>query len=167
MQNRFNISENGTGSYRVLTILRWVMVLIFIPFGRHKFVPQYEHGISIYVSNSPIVSWLSVFGERWQSYIIGTIELTTALLLVLGSFIPLLSPLGPLMGMCTFFITFSFLFSTPGVATWSLSSDPIVWDLMGQFLFKDAALFSICLVLFLTSLPDDVVTLRAVSAFKP
>ena len=70
------------------------------------------------------------------------------------------------MGMCTFFIIFSFLFSTPGVATWSLSSDPIVWDLMGQFLFKDAALFSICLVLFLTSLPDGVLTLRAVSISK-
>ena len=60
------------------------MVLIFILFNRHKFVSQYEHGISIYISNSPIVSWLSIFGNKWQSYIIGTIELTTVLLLVLG-----------------------------------------------------------------------------------
>ena len=164
MQNRFDISENGTGSYRVLAILRWVMVLIFIPFGRHKFVPQYEHGISIYVMNSPIVSWLSIFGERWESYIIGTIEFTTDFLLVLGCFISMLSPFGLLMGMCTSLITFSFLFSTPGVATWSLSSDPIVWNLMGQFLFKDIAIFSICLVLFLTSLPDDLLALRAGSA---
>jgi uncharacterized membrane protein YkgB len=74
-----------------------VMVLIFIPFGRHKFVPQYEHGISIYISNSPIVSWLSIFGERWASNIIGTIELTTAFLLIVGYLIPVLSLNHPLI----------------------------------------------------------------------
>ena len=35
----FNVSEKGYGSYRLLGILRWVMVLIFISFGIQKFTP--------------------------------------------------------------------------------------------------------------------------------
>ena len=58
----FNVSERGAGSYWVLGILRWVMVLIFISFGIQKFTPQSAHGIALYISNSPFVSWLSVFG---------------------------------------------------------------------------------------------------------
>lgn len=36
----FNVAENGTGSYRPLAILRWVMVVIFVSFGMQKFTPQ-------------------------------------------------------------------------------------------------------------------------------
>jgi len=35
----FNVSEKGHGSYWLLGILRWVMVLIFISFGIQKFTP--------------------------------------------------------------------------------------------------------------------------------
>jgi uncharacterized membrane protein YphA (DoxX/SURF4 family) len=37
MLKQFNIAERGAGSYWVLGILRWVMVLIFISFGIQKF----------------------------------------------------------------------------------------------------------------------------------
>ena len=76
-----NVSEKGRGSYWVLGILRWVMVLIFISFGIQKFTPQSAHGIALYISNSPFVSWLSVFGIRGEAYLLGIIELTTAALL--------------------------------------------------------------------------------------
>jgi len=36
----FNVSEKGHGSYWLLGILRWVMVLIFISFGIQKFTPE-------------------------------------------------------------------------------------------------------------------------------
>ena len=58
----FNVAEKGHGSYWLLGILRWVMVLIFISFGIQKFTPQSADGIAIYISNSPFVSWLSIFG---------------------------------------------------------------------------------------------------------
>jgi uncharacterized membrane protein YkgB len=157
----FNVSEQGQGSYWPLGILRWVMVLIFISFGIQKFTPQSAHGIALYISNSPFVSWLSIFGIRGEADLLGMIELTTAALLVAGAFIPMLSALGSLMGIGTFAITWSFFFSTPGVVKWSLTTDPIAWNLTGEFLYKDIVLLCVCVVLFLASLPRGVVPHRS------
>jgi hypothetical protein len=74
----FNVSEKGHGSYWLLGILRWVMVLIFILFGIQKFTPQSADSIALYISNSPFVSWLFIFGIRGEAYLLGAIELTTA-----------------------------------------------------------------------------------------
>jgi uncharacterized membrane protein YkgB len=160
MLKEFNIAERGAGSYRLLAILRWVMVLIFISFGIQKFTPQSAQGIAVYISHSPFVSWLSVFGIRGEAYVLGVIELTTAALLAAGAFVPLLSAIGSLMGVGTFMITWSFFFTTPGVVKWSLSTDPIAWNLAGEFLYKDIVLLCVCLVLFLASLPKKLVPLR-------
>jgi uncharacterized membrane protein YkgB len=157
----FNVSEKGHGSYWLLGILRWVMVLIFVSFGIQKFTPQSADGIALYISNSPFVSWLSIFGNRGEAYLLGIIELTTAALLAAGAFIPILSALGSLMGIGTFAITWSFFFSTPGVVKWSVSTDPIAWNLTGEFLYKDVVLLYVCIVLFLASLPKNVVPLRS------
>jgi uncharacterized membrane protein YkgB len=161
MINDFNVSEKGHGSYWLLGILRWVMFLIFISFGIQKFTLQSADGIALYISNSPLVSWLSIFGIRGEAYLLGTIELTTGGLLAAGAFIPILSALGSLMGIGTFAITWSFFFTTPGVVKWSLSADPIAWNLAGEFLFKDLVLLGVCIVLFLASLPRKVVPLRS------
>ena len=161
MINDFNVSEKGHGSYWLLGILRWVMFLIFISFGIQKFTLQSADGIALYISNSPLVSWLSIFGIRGEAYLLGTIELTTGGLLAAGAFIPILSALGSLMGIGTFAITWSFFFTTPGVVKWSLSADPIAWNLAGEFLFKDLVLLGVCIVLFLASLPKKVVPLRS------
>ncbi|HEY1941095.1 MAG TPA: DUF417 family protein [Roseiarcus sp.] len=149
----FKISERGAGSYWPLAILRWVMVLIFLTFGIQKFTPQSAEGIAQYINNSPFVWWLSVFGVRGEAYLLGVVELTTAVLFVAGAFNPFLSALAALMGAGTFLITWSFFFTTPGVVEWSFSSDPIAWNLTGEFLFKDIVLLSVCVVLFLASLP--------------
>ena len=157
----FHVSEKGPGSYWLLGILRWVMVLIFVSFGIQKFTPQSAEGIALYISNSPFVSWLSIFGIRGEAYLLGIVELTTAALLAAGAFIPILSALGSLMGIGTFAITWSFFFTTPGVVKWSLSTDPIAWNLTGEFLYKDVVLLCVCIVLFLASLPKKVVPLRS------
>ncbi|HEY1239539.1 MAG TPA: DUF417 family protein [Bryobacteraceae bacterium] len=160
MPSDFNIAEKGSGSYWLLAILRWAMVLIFISFGIQKFTPQSAQGIAIYISNSPFVSWLGIFGIRGEAYLLGVVELITATLLVAGAFVPVLSALGSLMGVMTFGITWSFFFTTPGVVTWSLSTDPIAWNLTGEFLYKDIVLLCVCLVLLLASLPKTIVPLR-------
>jgi uncharacterized membrane protein YkgB len=162
MMKGFNVSEKGHGSYWPLGVLRWVMVVIFVSFGIQKFTPQSAHGIAFYISNSPFVWWLSIFGIRGEADLLGTIELTTAALLAAGAFIPLLSAFGSFMGIATFAITWSFFFSTPGVVKWSVSADPIAWNLTGEFLFKDIVLLCVCIVLFLASLPTKVVSLRSV-----
>jgi len=148
----FKIAEHGAGPYAMLAILRWVMVLVFVTFGIQKFTPQSAHGIALYITNGPFIAWLSVFGERGEANLLGVVELCTAALLVAGALSPLLSALGSLAGIVTFLITWSFFFTTPGVVKWSFSTDPIAWNLTGEFLFKDIVLLCVCVVLFVASL---------------
>ena len=155
MRGYCKIAERSTGSYRLLAILRWVMVLTFLAFGIQKFTPQSADGIVQYISNSPFVWWLSVLGVRGEAYLLGVVELSTAVLFAAGAFSPFISALGSLMGVATFLVTWSFFFTTPGVVKWSLSSDPIAWNLTGEFLFKDVVLLSVCVVLFLASLSQN------------
>ncbi|MGL9617818.1 DUF417 family protein [Bradyrhizobium sp. U531] len=153
MSISFNVAEKGSGSYRPLAILRWVMVVIFISFGMQKFTLQSAQGIAQFITNSPFVSWLSLFGLRGEAYLLGIVEFAIAGLLAAGAFSPMLSALGSLMGIVTFAVTWSFFFTTPGVVKWSLSTDPMAWNLAGEFLFKDIVLLCVCAVLFLASLP--------------
>jgi uncharacterized membrane protein YkgB len=153
MNTSFNIAEKGAGSYRLLAILRWVMVVIFVSFGMQKFTPQSAQGIVQFISNSPFISWLSVLGVRGEAYFLGVAELGIAALLAAGAFTPILSAIGSLLGVVTFAITWSFFFTTPGVVKWSLSADPMAWNLTGEFIFKDIVLLCVCTVLLLASLP--------------
>jgi uncharacterized membrane protein YkgB len=160
MNSWFNVAEAGDGSYRLLAILRWVMVVIFISFGMQKFTLQSAQGIVQFISNSPFISWLSIFGLRGEAYLLGVVEFIIAALLAAGAFSPLLSAVGSLMGIATFAVTWSFFFTTPGVVRWSISTDPIAWNLTGEFIFKDIVLLCVRAVLFLASLPRSVVPLR-------
>jgi uncharacterized membrane protein YkgB len=160
MQASFNVAENGGGSYRFLAILRWVMVVIFVSFGMQKFTLQSAQGIAQFISNSPFVSWLSLFGLRGEAYVLGVVEFAIAALLAAGAFSPILSALGSLLGVITFAVTWSFFFTTPGVVKWSLSTDPIAWNLTGEFLFKDIVLLCVCVVLLRASLPRSVARSR-------
>jgi len=157
MWKQFKVAERGDGSYRMLAILRWVMVLVFVAFGIQKFTPQSAHGIVQYISNSPFIGWLSVFGLRGEAYVLGVAELAIAALLAGGAINPLLSAIGSLASMITFLVTWSFFFTTPGVVKWSISTDPIAWNLTGEFLFKDIVLLCVSVVLFLASLPPGMV----------
>src|SRR5882757_2989426 len=161
MKETFNIAESGTGSYRMLGILRWVMVVIFVSFGMQKFTLQSAQGIVPFISNSPFISWLSVFGLRGEAYVLGVAELGIAALLAAGAFSAVLSAIGTLLGMVTFAITWSFFFTTPGVVRWSWSTDPMAWNLTGEFIFKDIVLLCVCMVLFLASLPQSVIPSRS------
>ncbi|KWV51688.1 hypothetical protein AS156_11300 [Bradyrhizobium macuxiense] len=166
MKQSFNIAETGEGSYRPLAILRWVMVVIFVSFGMQKFTLQSAQGIVQFISNSPFISWLSVFGLRGEAYVLGVAELGIAVLLAAGAFSPIVSAIGSLMGVITFAVTWSFFFTTPGVVKWSLSTDPMAWNLTGEFLFKDIVLLCVCLVLLLASLPRPIVGLRTAQAAR-
>src|ERR1043165_3172542 len=114
MDTFFNVAEKGAGSYRLLAVLRWVMVVIFVSFGMQKFTLQSAQGIVQFISNSPFISWLSVFGFRGEAYFVGVAEFGIAALLAAGAFSPILSAVGSLMGVITFALTWPFLFLTPG-----------------------------------------------------
>ena len=114
-----------------------------------------------FISNSPFIWWLSIFGVRGEAYFLGVAELGIAALLAAGAFNPILSAVGSLRGVVTFAITWSFFFTTPGVVKWTWSTDPIAWNLTGEFIFKDIVLLCVCVVLLLASLPETVVRLRS------
>lgn len=152
MTTSFNVAERGFGPYRSLAILRWVMVVIFVSFGMQKFTLQSAQGIEQFIVNSPFVSWLTIFGFRGEAYVLGVTEFIIATLLAAGAFSPILSAAGSLMGVLTFAVTWSFFFTTPGVVKWSWSTEPMAWNLAGEFLFKDIVLLCVCVVLFLASL---------------
>ncbi len=105
MKTPFKVAESGDGSYRMLAILRWVMVVIFVSFGMQKFTLQSAQGIVQFISNSPFISWLSVFGLRGEAYVLGVSELGIAVLLAAGAFSPILSAISSLLGVITFAIT--------------------------------------------------------------
>ena len=161
MRASFNVAESGGGPYRFLALLRWVMVVIFVSFGMQKFTLQSAEGIAQFITNSPFISWLSLLGLRGEAYFLGVTEFVIAALLVAGAFSPILSAVGSLMGVVTFAVTWSFFFTTPGVVKWSWSTDPMAWNLTGEFLFKDIVLLCVCAVLFLASLPRSAAQSQA------
>ena len=152
MAVHFRVAEKANGSYRHLALLRWSMVGIFIWFGIQKFTPYAAEAIAPLIAHSPFISWLSVFGVGGEAKIIGTIELTIAAALIIGSVNPIASALGAAMASGTFLLTFSFVFSTPGITQISPTGFPIISTLLEQFLLKDFALLAACLTLLLGSL---------------
>jgi len=152
MTVHFQVAEMASGSYWHLAFLRWSMVAIFIWFGIQKFTPYAAEAIAPLIANSPFMRWLGMFGERGEAKIIGTIELTTAAVLILGSVIPVASALGAAMACATFLLTTSFVFSTPGITQKSATGFPIISTLLEQFLLKDIALLAASFALLLASL---------------
>ena len=152
MTVHFQVAEMASGSYWHLAFLRWSLVAIFIWFGMQKFTPYAAEAIAPLIANSPFMRWLGVFGERGEAKIIGTIELTTAAVLIIGSMIPIASALGAAMACATFLLTTSFVFSTPGITQKSATGFPIISTLLEQFLLKDIALLAASFALLLASL---------------
>lgn len=152
MTLHFQVAELASGSYWPLAILRWSMVAVFIWFAIQKFTPYAAEAIAPLIASSPFVRWLGVFGVRGEAKIIGTIELTTAALLIIGSVIPWVSALGAAMACGTFLLTSSFVVTTPGTFQKGSPAIPVVATLLGQFLLKDLALLAVCVTLLPASL---------------
>jgi uncharacterized membrane protein YkgB len=152
LQTRFVIAERNVGSMSILAPLRWSLVVIFIWFGFMKFTGYEAHGIAPLIANSPIMSWLhTVFGIEGAARVIGVLELSTAVALIIGAFVPVISALGAAMSTATYLITLSFFISTPGVFEPSLGGFPAISGDIGQFLLKDLVLLAASVTLLLAS----------------
>lgn len=150
---RFQIAERGVGSFKVLALLRWSLVIIFLWFGGMKFTSYEAAGIAPFIENNPIMSWLHIlFGVQGASYVIGVIELSTAAALIVGAFLPVFSALGAAMSAATYLITLTFFLSTPGVAETTAGGFPAISAAPGQFLLKDLVLLAASLCILVSSL---------------
>ena len=144
-----------------LALLRWALVIVFLWFGAMKFTVYEADGIAPFIGHSPIMSWLGMFGTQGQSYFVGVIELSTAVVLILGAFRPLFSALGALMSAATYLITLTFFITTPGVAEPTAGGFPAISAVPGQFLLKDVVLLAASVVLVRASLRPKGVRLSS------
>src|SRR6516165_9195491 len=127
-------------------LVRYGLVVVVGWIGLMKFTAYEAEGISRYVANSPLMSWVYGFmSHRGFSAVLGVVELTVAILIAARPFSPRASAVGSALAVGMFLTTLSFLITTPGVWEPSLGGFPALSALPGQFLIKDLALLGISL----------------------
>lgn len=130
------LSNGGIHGIRftVATVLGWI--------GAMKFTAYEAGAIEGLVASSPLTSWLyQVTSLQGASNIIGTTEIITAILIIVGTKIPKVALLGAIGAILTFFTTSTLLFTAPGWEA-SLGGFPALSVVPGQFLLKDIVLLA-------------------------
>jgi uncharacterized membrane protein YkgB len=112
------------------------MIVMLLWAGSYKLTAPGAEGIIPLVSNSPLISWhFKLFGPYIGSDIIGSTEITAAMLYIAGYFRPKAGVIGGLITTMMFFTTSTMLITTPGTTT---SVHGIRYmSVLGLFLFKD------------------------------
>ena len=127
-------------------LARYGLVVVVGWIGLMKFTAYEAEGISTYVANSPLMSWVYGFmSHRGFSAVLGVVELAIAILIAARPYLPRASALGSALAIGMFLTTLSFLFTTPGVWEPSAGGFPALSGKPGQFLIKDLALLGISL----------------------
>ncbi len=112
-----------------------------------KFTAYEAGAIQGLVASSPFTAWLyAVFDLQTTSNLIGSIEIATALALVLAPLHRNIAIIGTAAATVTFAVTLSFLFSAPGWEQ-SLGGFPALSVVPGQFLLKDVVLLAASIAL--------------------
>ncbi|MGV0786009.1 DUF417 family protein [Mycolicibacterium sp. XJ2] len=150
------IAATGLTSFRASAfaaiVARYGLVIVLAWFGAMKFTYYESHGISLWVSNSPFMSWVYdlISISAWGRFN-GTIELITAVLLAVKPWLPKASALGGVLASLFFIITLSFMFTTPDISEASAGGFPVL-SANGQFIMKDIALLGLSLFLLADSI---------------
>ncbi len=134
---------------------RYSVVLVLLWIGAMKFTAYEATAIEGLVASSPLVSWLyGILSVQATSNLIGTVEILTALALIVGARQRAIAILGSLAAMGTFLVTLSFLFTAPGWEA-SLGGFPALSVVPGQFLLKDVVLLAVSVSLLGKALQQD------------
>ena len=122
-------------------ISRYGIVFMLLLFGIFKFTNTEAQAIKPLVDSSPLLGWMNTFfNTTIISGIIGVAEITAAIGIGLRFVSKRIALYGSLAGSIIFFITLTFIFSTPGM----ISKVEWLW-LPDGFLIKDLALLGFCL----------------------
>jgi len=125
-------------------LARYGLVVVVAWIGLMKFTAYEGEGISGFVANSPLMSWVYGFmSHRGFSAVLGVVELTIAILIATRPFSPRASVVGSALAIGMFLTTLSFLVTTPGVWAADAGGFPALSGAPGQFLIKDLALLGI------------------------
>ena len=128
-----------------LHVARYALVLVLVWIGAMKFTAYEAGAIEPLVANSPLMSWLyAIFSVQATSNLIGVAEIAAGIMIAIRPWSAIACVLGSLMGVATFAITLTFLFSTPGWEA-SLGGFPALSVAPGQFILKDAVLLGVAI----------------------
>ncbi|MBT1445387.1 YkgB family protein [Shewanella sp. JM162201] len=120
--------------YSIVIVLGWI--------GAMKFTGYEAGAIEGLVASSPLTSWLyGILSLQATSNLIGTIEVATALALLLAPLHRSIAIVGAASAALTFAVTSSFLLSAP-ITEPSLGGFPAISVVPGQFLLKDLVLLA-------------------------
>jgi reactive chlorine resistance protein C len=134
---------------RVVALAGVVLPLLLI--GGLKFTQVEVEALKPVIGGTLWLAWMyPVFGEAGASYLLGVVEIATALLLVGSPWSPRAGVVGGALGGLTFLVTTSLLLALP-VWEASLGGFPAL-GAAGQFVIKDIALLGISLVVLGESL---------------
>jgi len=137
--------------YGLVVVIAWIAAL--------KYTGYEAAGIQPLIAHSPLFSWLySIVSVRAFAAVLGSLELTAALLIAIRPLAPRLSAAGSAMAVLLFASTLSFLFTTPGAT--AAGGFPVLSVLPGQFLLKDLVLIGAAL----WTLGDSLGAARRLSA---
>ncbi|MDX2066360.1 MAG: DUF417 family protein [Fimbriimonadaceae bacterium] len=142
----------------LLWVGRFFVILLLFAFGLAKFTAFEAEAIRPLTESSPVFAWATrLMPASVVAGGIGVVQLATASLIALRFASPGAGFVGSLLGITTFTITLSFLFTTPQAMTWA--DGPPKFSDMGNFLLKDFALWGICMASAIES--RRAMTLRA------
>lgn len=127
-----------------MTLLSIALVIVFFVFGVAKFARYEQDAVAGLVMHHPILGLgPKMLGAASFSMLLGTVELFTGVLLLLGLRMPKLGMYGGLLGVFTFVMTLSLF---PFVPYFETGLSQIFLSSIGQFLSKDVVLLAACLV---------------------
>jgi reactive chlorine resistance protein C len=125
-------------------LVRYGLVVVIAWIGALKYTSYEAAGIQPLIAHSPLLSWLyHIFSVHALAAVLGTTEITAALLIALRPAWPRVSAAGSAFAVLLFASTLSFLFTTPGVT--AAGGFPVLSVLPGQFLLKDIVLIGAAL----------------------
>ena len=127
------------------------VVLPLLLIGGLKFTQFEVDALKPLISSAPWLAWMyAAFGEARTSYLLGTAEITTALLLIASRRFPRAGVIGGTLASLIFFVTTSLLFAVP---IWEPAAGGFpALSGAGQFLIKDVTLLGVSLVVVSESL---------------
>jgi uncharacterized membrane protein YkgB len=138
MSSRVEAVGRELARYGLVVVVGWI--------GLMKFTAYEAEGIRLYVTNSPLMSWVYGFmSVRGLSAALGVVEVAVALLIAARPLSPRACALGSALAVGMFLTTLSFIVTTPGVWEPSAGGFPALSGKPGQFLIKDLALLGIAL----------------------
>ncbi|MBL7711626.1 MAG: DUF417 family protein [Chitinophagaceae bacterium] len=115
--------------------------LLLLWIGITKFTPTEAQNIGPLIANSFLLSWMyEFFSLQTTAMILGSTEIAIAAGLIVSFRSPRLGIIAASLGIITFAITLSFLFTTPGL--WRLMDGVPVTDF---FILKDITVIGVCL----------------------